>query len=127
MRGAWWSLSIVVMMFLIGALGTGIVVSTLADTQQVAFQVAALVAMLPTLILSGFIFPIASMPVVLQYIAALIPARYFLVALRGIVLKGLDLPALWPPILALALYAAAMIGLATVRLARRTDGAGSRR
>ena len=75
--------------------------------------------MLPTLILSGFIFPIASMPVALQWISALIPARYFLVALRGIVLKGLDLPALWAPMAALALYAAAMLGLAALRLAHQ--------
>ena len=80
--------------------------STLADTQQVAFQAAALVAMLPTLILSGFIFPIASMPAALQYIAAVVPARYFLVALRGIVLKGLDLASVWAPLLALVVYAA---------------------
>ncbi len=118
MRGGWLALSVVVALFLVGALGTGIVVSTLAGTQQVAFQVAALIAMLPTLILSGFIFPIASMPVVLQWISTLIPARYFLVALRGIVLKGLDLPALWAPLAALSLYAAAMLGLAALRLAR---------
>jgi ABC-2 type transport system permease protein len=127
MRGSWGALSIVVALFLVGALGTGIVISTLADTQQVAFQVAALVAMLPTLILSGFIFPIASMPVALQWISALIPARYFLVALRGIVLKGLELPALWGPMLAMTIYAAAMLGLAAVRLARHRGGEGLRR
>ena len=127
MRGGWVSLSVVVALFLIGALGTGIVISTLADTQQVAFQVAALVAMLPTLILSGFIFPIASMPVVLQWITTVIPARYFLVALRGIVLKGLDLPALWAPLTALAVYAAAMLGLAALRLARHAGAEGLRR
>jgi ABC-2 type transport system permease protein len=119
MRGTWLALSVVVALFLVGALGTGIVVSTLADTQQVAFQVAALLAMLPTLILSGFIFPIASMPVALQYVTALIPARYFLIALRGIVLKGLDLSALWGPLAALSLYASAMLALAALRLARR--------
>jgi ABC-2 type transport system permease protein len=118
MRGTWIALSLVVMLFLVGALGTGIVISTLADTQQVAFQVAALVAMLPTLILSGFIFPIASMPAVLQYVSAIIPARYFLTALRGIVLKGVELPALWMQLGALAVYAAAMLGIAAVRLAR---------
>jgi ABC-2 type transport system permease protein len=126
MRGGWIALSVVVALFLVGALGTGIVVSTLADTQQVAFQVASLIAMLPTLILSGFIFPIASMPVALQWISALIPARYFLVALRGIVLKGLDLPALWAPMAALALYAAAMLGLAALRLARQRGAAAVR-
>jgi ABC-2 type transport system permease protein len=119
MRGSWLALSVIVIVFLIGALGTGLVVSTIADTQQVAFQAAALVAMLPTLILSGFIFPLASMPIVLQYISAIVPARYFLVALRGIVLKGLDLTAVWPSIGALTIYAVAVLGVSAVRLGRR--------
>jgi ABC-2 type transport system permease protein len=119
MRGSWLALGVVVIVFLIGALGTGLVVSTMADTQQVAFQAAALIAMLPTLILSGFIFPLASMPVVLQYVSAIVPARYFLVALRGIVLKGLDLTAVWPSLGALVIYAAAVLGVSAVRLGRR--------
>jgi ABC-2 type transport system permease protein len=119
MRGSWGPLALVVMLFLIGGLGTGLLVSTMADTQEVAFQAAALVAMLPTLILSGFIFPIASMPIPLQYVSAMIPARHFLVALRGIVLKGVELPSLWMPMLALVAYAAAVLGLSAVRLARR--------
>lgn len=119
MRGSWLLLAVVVTLFLIGALGTGLLVSTVADTQQVAFQAAALVAMLPTLILSGFIFPIASMPVALQYISAIVPARYFLVALRGIVLKGLGAWAIWPAMAALTVYAAALLGLSAVRLSRR--------
>ena len=119
MRGAWLPLAFVVMLFLIGGLGTGLLVSTIAETQEVAFQAAALIAMLPTLILSGFIFPIASMPIALQYVSAVIPARYFLTALRGIVLKGLDLGMLWQPMVALVLYGAVVLGLSAVRLARR--------
>jgi ABC-2 type transport system permease protein len=119
MRGAWPTLLLVVTLFLIGALGTGLLVSTIADTQQVAFQAAALIAMLPTLILSGFIFPIASMPVGLQVISSVVPARYFLVALRGIVLKGLDVGSLWAPMLALVAYACVVLGISAVRLARR--------
>jgi drug efflux transport system permease protein len=119
MRGSWISLLLIVTLFLVGALGTGLVVSTIAETQQVAFQAAALIAMLPTLILSGFIFPLTSMPIALQYISAIVPARYFLIALRGIVLKGLPLTVLWAPIGALVLYATVMLGLASIRLARR--------
>ena len=119
MHGSWIALSIVVTIFLIGALGTGLLVSTMAGSQQVAFQAASLVAMLPTLILSGFIFPISSMPVALQYVTTLVPARYFLVALRGIVLKGLDLSALSRPILALCVYAVVVLGLSAVRLRQR--------
>lgn len=119
MRGSWLALGFVTAIFLVGALGTGLVVSTIAETQQVAFQAAALVAMLPTLILSGFIFPLSSMPLALQYISAVVPARYFLVALRGIVLKGLDLSQLWWPVAALAVYACVVLGLAALRLSRR--------
>jgi ABC-2 type transport system permease protein len=119
MRGSWLSLSVVIIVFLIGALGTGILVSTVAETQQFAFQAAAMIAMLPALILSGFIFPIASMPKFLQYVAALVPARYFLEALRGVVLKGLDLTAVWPPLMALVVYAFVVLGLSALRLARQ--------
>jgi ABC-2 type transport system permease protein len=119
MRGNWLALSLVVAVFLAGALGTGLLVSTVAETQQVAFQAAALVAMLPTLILSGFIFPIASMPIVLQYITTIVPARYFLVALRGIVLKGVPVSSLLAPLGALFLYAAVVLALAAFRLSRQ--------
>lgn len=119
MRGSWLTLSFVIAVFLVGALGTGILVSTMADTQQVAFQAGALAAFLPTLILSGFIFPIASMPVVLQWVTLVVPARYFLVALRGVVLKGLGLGQVWPSIVALAAYAVVTLGLSALRLSRR--------
>ena len=66
MQGDWLSLFFVVALFLIGALGTGLLVSTIAATQQVAFQASMLIAFLPTFMLSGFIFPIASMPSGLQ-------------------------------------------------------------
>ncbi len=118
MRGSWAALVVVLALFLVGALGTGILVSTIAQSQQVAFQVATLVAFLPTFILSGFIFPIASMPLPLQYVTSIVPARYFLTALRGIVLKGVDLWALWAPLTALAVYAMVVLGLASLRLAR---------
>jgi ABC-2 type transport system permease protein len=119
MHGSWLALSALIALFLVGALGTGVLISTVADSQQVAFQAAALVAMLPTLILSGFIFPIASMPLPLQYISSLIPARYFLTALRAIVLKGQDLTALGEPFFALGAYALVVLGLAALRLSRR--------
>ena len=73
--------------------GTGLLISTVAETQQVAFQAAVLTSFLPTLMLSGFIFPISSMPDALQVITHVVPARYFLIALRGIVLKGTPLDA----------------------------------
>jgi len=116
MRGSWPALLLAISLFLLGALGLGLLVSTLADSQQVAFQVALLVSFLPTLMLSGFIFPIAGMPPALQAISAVVPARYFLVALRGIVLKGSPLGLFWRELAALAGFAAAVMLLAAVRL-----------
>lgn len=118
MRGNWLTLTAALSIYLLGALATGLFVSTVADTQQVAFQIALLVALLPTLMLSGFIFPIASMPAFLQGVTHIVPARYFLVALRSIVLKGTGAMQLLPEFGALALYAMVMLGLASLRLAR---------
>ena len=119
MRGNWVSLLIALSLFIVGALATGLLISTVADNQQVAFQAALLSSFLPTLILSGFIFPISSMPVALQLVTYLVPARYFLIALRGIVLKGTALWLLWPQMLALTLYGLLMLTLASVRLAKQ--------
>jgi len=118
MRGNWLALLIAMSLFLVGALATGLFISTVAESQQVAFQIALLVSLLPTMMLSGFIFPISSMPPALQAVTYAVPARYFLVALRGIVLKGSALSHVLWPLAALTVYALAMLTLASVRLAR---------
>lgn len=118
MRGSWLLLCAAIGLFLIGAQAQGLLISTIADTQQVAFQIALLSSLLPTMILSGFIFPISSMPVVVQWITRIVPARYFLVALRSIVLKGADLTAFWQDMVALAIFATVALGLASLRLRR---------
>jgi len=119
MRGSWPTLITVLSLFLLGALGLGLLVSSIADTQQVAFQVAVLVSFLPTIMLSGFVFPIASMPRVLQLITYGVPARYFLVALRGILLKGVGLATIRLELAALGIFAAVVLLLASVRLQRQ--------
>jgi drug efflux transport system permease protein len=118
MRGSWLVLLAVISLFLIGALGLGLFISSLAETQQVAFQIALLSSFLPTLMLSGFIFPIASMPVFLQWVTRIVPARYFLVALRGIVLKGTGPDVFWTDLVALGVFATFILGLASLRLRR---------
>jgi ABC-2 type transport system permease protein len=119
MRGSWLLLLLTTSLFLVGALGLGLFISSIADTQQVAFQVALLASFMPTLMLSGFIFPIASMPAFLRGVTYAVPARYFLVALRGIVLKGVGLPMIWPQLAALSVYSAAVLVLASARLRRQ--------
>ena len=118
MRGSWLVLLGSVSLFLVGALAFGLFISTIAETQQVAFQLALLTSYLPTLMLSGFIFPISSMPPFLQVVTYAVPARYFLTALRGIVLKGVGPELFWRELAALAIFAAVILGLASLRLRR---------
>jgi ABC-2 type transport system permease protein len=109
-------LALVTFVFLIGSLGMGILISTLVETQQLAFMIAVFVSMLPTFILSGFVFPIRNMPVIIQAITYALPARYFLVALRAIILKGAGLSAFWDQALILVFYAFIMIGISSLRM-----------
>jgi ABC-2 type transport system permease protein len=118
-QGSLVQLYAVSLLFLAGALGFGLFISTLVERQQDAFQIAGLASMLPTVLLSGFIFPIRSMPPALQVLSHLVPARYFMKLLRGVILKGAPATAYPWDLLALALFAAGMIGLASLRLARR--------
>ncbi len=105
-----------ILLFLVGAQAQGLLISTLASSQQLAFQVALLSSFLPTFILSGFVFPLTSMPVPIQVISHVVPARYFLVALRAIVLKGAGLEAFWEQLVALGIFSAVVLGLAALRL-----------
>ncbi|RPI53118.1 MAG: ABC transporter permease [Acidobacteria bacterium] len=119
MNGSWLLLLLALSLYLAGALGLGLMISTVAESQQVAFQIAVLASFLPTMMLSGFVFPIASMPTAIQAITFLVPARYFIVALRAIVLKGAELATFWTQLAALAVYAALMLTLASKRLKRQ--------
>ena len=117
-RGSIFWLAVVTVLFLVGGLGWGMFISTLADTQQVAFQLGLLSSMLPTLLLSGFIFPISSMPRALQVISHIVPARYFVAALREVVLKGVGPEVWWNDAAALIIYGAVVMLLATARTVR---------
>lgn len=118
MRGSWAALLLVTTLFLLCALGTGLFVSTISDSQLLAFQVVLIVAFLPTFLLSGFVFPIANMPRPIQLVTYITPARYFLAALRGVVLKGVGLLVVWEQVVAMVVYALLVLGLASVRLSR---------
>lgn len=118
-RGSYLDLFAVVLLYLIGALGWGLLVSSLSDTQAMAFQVGVVTSMLPAIFLSGFVFPIRSMPVAVQALTYVVPARYFLVVVRGIILKGAGLLPYLDSLAFLALYAVVVLGVATARLTRR--------
>jgi ABC-2 type transport system permease protein len=117
-RGPYLDLLVVVLLYLFGALGYGLLISTIANSQTFAFQVGLITSLLPALLLSGFVFQIRVMPPWLQAITYLVPNRYFLVALRGIILKGEGLATYWPQVGALLLYGLVVTALASVRLAR---------
>jgi ABC-2 type transport system permease protein len=109
------------LLFLCGMLGQGLLVSVLTKNQMVATQVGLLTSMLPVVLLSGFIFPIANMPRVLQAVAVVMPATHYLAALRGVLLRGAGFAVHWPNLLALAAFATAMVALSTAKFRRRID------
>jgi ABC-2 type transport system permease protein len=116
-QGSYGALFVVTLLYLVGALAFGLFISTVARTQALAFQMGLLMSLLPALLLSGFIFQIRNMPTWLQAITYVVPARYFLVVLRGIILKGTGLSPYWDQVGFLALYAAVFGALASLRLA----------
>jgi ABC-2 type transport system permease protein len=106
-------------LFLACMLGQGLLISVITRSQMVSVQVGVLSSMLPTLLLSGFMFPIENMPVVLRAITYVIPARYFMQLIRGVMLKGAGLEVLWPQLAALAGLAVFLVVVATLRFRRR--------
>ncbi|WP_129631068.1 ABC transporter permease [Candidatus Oscillochloris fontis] len=107
-------------LFLLSSLGIGLFISTIAQTQQEAFLLTFL-TLLPSIFLSGFIYPIAAMPLALQYVSGFIPLTYFLVVVRGIVLKGIGIPELGNQIVALTIFGIVLIILASARFRKRLD------
>ena len=107
-------------LFLVTTLGLGLFISTLANTQQEA-MITAIFFNLPSIFLSGFFFPLAAMPRLLQVASYAIPLRYFLIIVRGIILKGVGAEALWPEIIALSIFATVIMGGAALRFRKRLD------
>ncbi len=109
------------LIFVVAALSIGIFVSTVSDNQQVAFQLASLSSMLPTIILSGFMFPIRSMPWWLQILSNITPAKFYLVILRSIILKGVGISAFWQQLVYLSIFITVLL-LLSVRRFKKTVG-----
>jgi ABC-2 type transport system permease protein len=107
--------------FLIGALGIGLFFSASTKNQQVAFQLSTLATMLPALLLSGFFYPIENMPPILQAITTIVPARYFLVVIRGIFLKGVGVEILWKELLFLSAFALLMLIASSAKFQKRLE------
>ena len=107
--------------YLLGVLGLGILVSTVAQTQMSAMMTAIMASMLPSILLSGFIFPIRQMPRALQAITLVVPARYFIEILRDIYLKGLGIEYFWKEALYILVFGFVTLALAAHRFQKRLD------
>ncbi|MBU7005387.1 ABC transporter permease [Phosphitispora fastidiosa] len=108
------------LLFLMGALGLGLFVSTIAKTQLQAMQIGFAI-ILPSVLLSGFMFPRESMPQVIQAIGYALPLTYFLQILRGIILKGVGFTFLWKDIMMLTAFVIIILVLSVIRLNKRLD------
>lgn len=112
-------LSLVIVLFLISGLGIGILISTMTNSQSQAYIAATSVANLPNMILSGFIYPINSMPFWLQAITYVFPGRYFIASLRGVLLKGAGVGDIWDQLLPLLVFSLLIPLVASARMARK--------
>ena len=120
-RGSVITLMAMSTVFLLSSLGLGLFVSARSPTQQSAVLTAFLATMIPGLLLSGFLFPISSMPKPVQVLTYLIPARYFLVIVRGIFLKGVGIAELWYQLVPMAVLSLALFAL-SIRSFRKQMG-----
>jgi ABC-2 type transport system permease protein len=114
-------LAFMTLLFLTGALGLGIFISASLKSQILATQVAMVATYLPALLLSGFLFDIRSMPVVLRAVTWIVPAKYYIAVTRGVLLKGVGLDVLWVHGLSMILFASVGLGLATLAFHKRID------
>ena len=114
-------LALMTIVYLVGVLGIGILISSLVDSMAPAMLISMLVSVLPSVLLSGFVFSIRNMPAVLQWISMVVPARYFIIIMRGLYLKGVGLEILWPQLLFIALFAFIVFTVAILRFRKRLD------
>jgi ABC-2 type transport system permease protein len=107
-------------LYIAAVLGLGILISTLVQTQMQASQLA-MFFVLPFVFLSGYVFPIGGMPAFFQFLSKLVPANYAIQIIRGLVLRGASVADLWQPIVWLAGYTAAIVGLAVMRFKKTAE------
>jgi ABC-2 type transport system permease protein len=118
-KGSYILLFVTTLVFLFACTSIGILVSAIANSMQVAFSIATFVSLLPSLILSGFIFPIESMPFVIQIFTNVTPTKFFIIILRAIILRGAGLEAFWLQIIYLIIFALIMLVLSNIILIKK--------
>jgi ABC-2 type transport system permease protein len=120
LRGSLLDLYLAALVFITANLSLGILISTLTHTQFQAMQMSFF-TFLPQILLSGFMFPFAGMPIAAQYVAEVLPLTHFLRLVRGIMLRGATLAELWPSVAALGAIVAVMLAIAVSRVRKRLD------
>jgi ABC-2 type transport system permease protein len=120
LRGSLVELYAAALVFIVASLSLGVFLSTLARSQFQAMQMAFF-TFLPQILLSGFMFPFAGMPLAAQWFAEFLPLTHFLRLVRGIMLRGADLTELWPSLAALGAFIVVLLGLAVARVHKRLD------
>lgn len=113
-KGSYVELFFSILIFLIASTSMGIFISVIANSQQVAFTMATFATLLPSVILSGFIFPIESMPKIIQFFTNVTPAKFFITVLRAIILRGVDINVYWLQLVYLILFAIFFLGFAVI-------------
>ncbi|MBK9331751.1 MAG: ABC transporter permease [Ignavibacteria bacterium] len=117
-KGSYMDLFIGTVCYLLATLSMGVFISTIAESQQVAFQISQLISQLPTIIFSGFIFPIESMPYFIQLLSNITPSKYFIIILRNILIKGTELSVYIDQIYFLLIFSAIFIFISAIRIKR---------
>jgi len=107
--------------FMLSTLGLGLFVSTVSKTQQQAMITSAFLVMMPMIFLSGFSFPIENMPQIIQYITYIIPLKYFIIIIRGIVIKGLGFDNLWKELTILFFMGVFILTISSMRFSKRLE------
>ena len=107
--------------YILSTLGLGLFVSTISKTQQQAMMIAIFGVMMPMIYLSGFTFPLENMPVIIQNIGYVIPLKYFINIIRGVVLKGNGFSEHWPDLLALFFMGTSILIFSSLRLKKRLE------
>ncbi|MCC6850091.1 MAG: ABC transporter permease [Deltaproteobacteria bacterium] len=120
-KGSMVQLAVFALLYLFCALGVGVLVSTIADTMQNAMLAAIFMSLLPSVLLSGFVFPLEDLPTPIQAVSYLFPARYFVTAIRGIYLKRVGLEVLWPEAVLLVVFAVGIVSFSASRFQERLE------
>jgi ABC-2 type transport system permease protein len=120
-KGDLWFLFLSSFLYILSTLGMGLFVSTISKTQQQAMMISIFALMMPMIFLSGFAFPIENMPQSIQYLSYIVPLRYFIEIIRGVVLKGLGFSDFWLNAVILLLMGVTILLLSSLRFKSRLE------